>query len=162
MLHERRFNKHRGRYILRPRYIYIYAPLCVTERSSFENLLHGGVIHGIIKYGFSMWSCVFGRVVYFALLWTDRSICVTHLVNFPSCPVRLIYSWNFCIPFFLVIFLDPLLNKRNHEMTQSANITTTARRLLWSKCLNGGQACIAPNHVLVHEKVVFLFSVTLG
>ena len=32
---------------------------------------------------------------------------------------------------------------------EDANPATTARRLLWGRCLNAGQTCLAPNHVLV-------------
>ncbi|WP_224491193.1 aldehyde dehydrogenase [Robertkochia flava] len=35
----------------------------------------------------------------------------------------------------------------------SANISLTARRLVWGKFLNGGQTCIAPDYLLVHHQV---------
>ncbi|CAN0512322.1 unnamed protein product, partial [Laminaria digitata] len=35
----------------------------------------------------------------------------------------------------------------------SANIQVAARRIVYTKNMNGGQVCIAPDHVLVHEKV---------
>lgn len=34
---------------------------------------------------------------------------------------------------------------------QSANLKTTARRLIWGKLLNCGQTCIAPDYVLIDE-----------
>ncbi|CAN0084283.1 unnamed protein product [Ascophyllum nodosum] len=36
---------------------------------------------------------------------------------------------------------------------QSANLETAARRIAYFKTLNCGQVCIAPDHILVHEKV---------
>jgi aldehyde dehydrogenase (NAD+) len=36
---------------------------------------------------------------------------------------------------------------------QHADITAAARRILWGKFMNAGQTCIAPDYVLVHEKV---------
>jgi len=35
----------------------------------------------------------------------------------------------------------------------SANLKVAARRIAWGKWLNAGQTCIAPDYVLVHEKV---------
>lgn len=35
----------------------------------------------------------------------------------------------------------------------TANLTLTARRLVWGKFINAGQTCIAPDYVLVHESV---------
>ena len=35
----------------------------------------------------------------------------------------------------------------------SADLAVTARRLLWAKSVNAGQTCIAPDYVLVHERV---------
>ena len=34
-----------------------------------------------------------------------------------------------------------------------ANLTEAARKIAWGKCLNGGQTCVAPDYVLVHERV---------
>ncbi|GLH72328.1 aldehyde dehydrogenase [Geothrix limicola] len=34
-----------------------------------------------------------------------------------------------------------------------ANLKEAARKIAWGKCLNGGQTCVAPDYVLVHEKV---------
>ena len=34
-----------------------------------------------------------------------------------------------------------------------ADLEVTARRLVWGKCLNAGQTCIAPDHLLVEEAV---------
>lgn len=36
---------------------------------------------------------------------------------------------------------------------ETANIDITARRLTWGKFLNGGQTCIAPDYLFVHESV---------
>jgi aldehyde dehydrogenase (NAD+) len=36
---------------------------------------------------------------------------------------------------------------------ESADIDQAARTITWVKCINNGQICIAPDHVLVHEKV---------
>ena len=34
-----------------------------------------------------------------------------------------------------------------------ANLREAARKIAWGKCLNGGQTCVAPDFVLVHERV---------
>jgi len=34
-----------------------------------------------------------------------------------------------------------------------ADLAVTARRIAWGRCLNAGQTCIAPDHVLVEERV---------
>lgn len=34
-----------------------------------------------------------------------------------------------------------------------ADLRTAARRIAWGKVLNGGQTCVAPDYVLVHERV---------
>ena len=34
-----------------------------------------------------------------------------------------------------------------------ADIKLAAKRIIWGKCLNGGQTCIAPDYVLVHENI---------
>ncbi len=36
---------------------------------------------------------------------------------------------------------------------QTADIKIAARRIVWGKCLNAGQTCIAPDYLLVHESV---------
>ena len=36
---------------------------------------------------------------------------------------------------------------------KTANIEIAARRVLWGKCVNAGQTCIAPNHVLCTKEV---------
>jgi aldehyde dehydrogenase (NAD+) len=36
---------------------------------------------------------------------------------------------------------------------EDAKVELAARRILWGKCLNAGQTCVAPDHVLVHESV---------
>lgn len=38
-------------------------------------------------------------------------------------------------------------------VTEDANITVTAKRILFGKLLNAGQTCVAPDYVLVDEKV---------
>ncbi len=38
-------------------------------------------------------------------------------------------------------------------VVKGADITTTARRLIWGKGLNAGQTCVAPNHLIVQEKI---------
>lgn len=34
-----------------------------------------------------------------------------------------------------------------------APLETTARRVMWGKCLNAGQTCVAPDHVWVHHSI---------
>lgn len=34
-----------------------------------------------------------------------------------------------------------------------ADMTVTARRIWWGKCLNAGQTCVAPDYVMIHESV---------
>ncbi len=36
---------------------------------------------------------------------------------------------------------------------RDANLETAARRILWGKCMNAGQTCVAPDYVLVEEAV---------
>lgn len=36
---------------------------------------------------------------------------------------------------------------------ESADIRLSARRIIWGKMLNGGQTCVAPDYVVVHESV---------
>lgn len=36
---------------------------------------------------------------------------------------------------------------------ETADLETAARRIAWGKCSNSGQTCIAPDYLLVHEKV---------
>ncbi|MDF2885591.1 MAG: NAD-dependent aldehyde dehydrogenase, partial [Clostridiaceae bacterium] len=36
---------------------------------------------------------------------------------------------------------------------ESANIEQAAKRIIWGKTINAGQTCVAPDYVLVHEKV---------
>lgn len=36
----------------------------------------------------------------------------------------------------------------------TANLSITAKRIVWGKFLNGGQTCVAPDYVLVHESVL--------
>ncbi|WP_238916139.1 aldehyde dehydrogenase [Clostridium sp. YIM B02555] len=38
-------------------------------------------------------------------------------------------------------------------VTESANIEQAAKRIIWGKTINAGQTCVAPDYVLVHEKV---------
>lgn len=37
---------------------------------------------------------------------------------------------------------------------KSADMKTTARRIIWGKCWNAGQTCIAPDYILVQEQVM--------
>ena len=39
---------------------------------------------------------------------------------------------------------------------EGANLEVTARRIIWGKSLNAGQTCIAPDHLLVEEKLLIL------
>lgn len=41
---------------------------------------------------------------------------------------------------------------------QSANIKLAAKRLVWGKFINGGQTCIAPDYILIHESVKTQFT----
>ena len=34
----------------------------------------------------------------------------------------------------------------------TANIKLAAKRIVWGKCINGGQTCIAPDYLLIHKK----------
>ena len=45
---------------------------------------------------------------------------------------------------------------------ESANIRVTARRIAWGKWLNAGQTCVAPDYILVNEKVRQPFLEELG
>ncbi len=36
---------------------------------------------------------------------------------------------------------------------ETANIKVSARRIIWGKCLNSGQTCVAPDYLLVHSNV---------
>lgn len=36
---------------------------------------------------------------------------------------------------------------------ETADLETAAKRIMWGKCLNAGQTCVAPDYVLVQEKV---------
>ncbi len=38
-------------------------------------------------------------------------------------------------------------------VTESADFQITAKRIVWGKFLNGGQTCVAPDYVLVNEKI---------
>ena len=38
-------------------------------------------------------------------------------------------------------------------VTESADFEVTAKRIVWGKFLNGGQTCVAPDYVLVNEKI---------
>jgi len=41
---------------------------------------------------------------------------------------------------------------------ESANIKLAAKRLVWGKFINGGQTCIAPDYILIHESVKTQFT----
>ena len=36
---------------------------------------------------------------------------------------------------------------------KSANLEVSARRIIWGKCYNAGQSCVAPDYALVHEDI---------
>lgn len=36
---------------------------------------------------------------------------------------------------------------------ETANLKMAAKRIAWGKCINGGQTCVAPDYLLVHEGV---------
>ncbi len=38
-------------------------------------------------------------------------------------------------------------------VTESADFEVTAKKIVWGKFLNGGQTCVAPDYVLVNEKI---------
>lgn len=38
-------------------------------------------------------------------------------------------------------------------ITESCNLKTTVKRVVWGKLLNAGQTCIAPDYVLVHKNI---------
>ncbi|RFN57891.1 aldehyde dehydrogenase [Marixanthomonas ophiurae] len=38
-------------------------------------------------------------------------------------------------------------------VTEDCNLKMTVKRMMWAKFLNAGQTCIAPDYVMVHEKV---------
>jgi aldehyde dehydrogenase (NAD+) len=38
-------------------------------------------------------------------------------------------------------------------VASDADIGLAARRIIWGKCLNAGQTCVAPDYVLVDRKV---------
>ena len=49
---------------------------------------------------------------------------------------------------------------------ETANIELAAKRIVWGKCINGGQTCIAPDYLLIHksvkEKFVICFKEEIG
>jgi aldehyde dehydrogenase (NAD+) len=47
-------------------------------------------------------------------------------------------------------------------VTASADITVSARRIAWGKCVNAGQTCVAPDYVLVADAVADQFVQQLG
>ena len=38
-------------------------------------------------------------------------------------------------------------------VTKSADLDVAARRIVWGKFLNGGQTCVAPDYLLIHEEI---------
>ena len=38
-------------------------------------------------------------------------------------------------------------------VTDTCNLKMTVKRLIWAKYLNAGQACVAPDYVLVHKSI---------
>ncbi|KAI8066700.1 Aldehyde/histidinol dehydrogenase [Gongronella butleri] len=43
-------------------------------------------------------------------------------------------------------------------VTQGVNLNTVVQRIAWGKFFNGGQACVAPDYVLLHESLVEPFT----
>jgi aldehyde dehydrogenase (NAD+) len=54
-------------------------------------------------------------------------------------------------------FLTPVVlelgGKSPVIVDEHADLTVAARRIMWAKCLNAGQVCIAPDFAVVHAKV---------
>ena len=46
-------------------------------------------------------------------------------------------------------------------VTETASITTAAKRVAWGKWVNNGQTCVAPDYCLVHRSVVDTFITAL-
>ncbi|UTI42377.1 aldehyde dehydrogenase [Niallia sp. RD1] len=44
---------------------------------------------------------------------------------------------------------------------ETANLTIAAKRIIWSKTLNAGQTCVAPDYIMVHESVKESFIVEM-
>ncbi len=42
-------------------------------------------------------------------------------------------------------------------VSETADLDVAAKRIVWGKFLNGGQTCVAPDYVLVHDKVKMQF-----
>ena len=47
-------------------------------------------------------------------------------------------------------------------VARSADLAVSARRIIWGKCINAGQTCVAPDYVLVHDDVAEEFVAELG
>ncbi len=47
-------------------------------------------------------------------------------------------------------------------VTASADVTVSARRIAWGKCINAGQTCVAPDYVLAHDSIADQFVADLG
>lgn len=45
------------------------------------------------------------------------------------------------------------LGKSPVYLDKTADIETAAKRILWGKCINAGQTCIAPDYLLCTEEV---------
>lgn len=58
-------------------------------------------------------------------------------------------------------FLTPVIlelgGKNPCFVDRDANLEIAARRIVWGKCLNSGQTCIAPDYVIVHQSVKTAF-----
>ncbi|MGY0408619.1 MAG: aldehyde dehydrogenase [Polaribacter sp.] len=54
-------------------------------------------------------------------------------------------------------FLTPITlelgGKNPCIIDETANIQLAAKRIVWGKCINGGQTCIAPDYLLIHTSV---------
>ena len=57
----------------------------------------------------------------------------------------------------LIPYVLELGGKSPVIVTESADISVTARRVLWGKLLNAGQTCIAPDYALVQESIAERF-----
>ena len=55
-------------------------------------------------------------------------------------------------PMFKKLSLE-LGGKNPCIIDETANIELAAKRIVWGKCINGGQTCIAPDYLLIHKSV---------
>lgn len=57
----------------------------------------------------------------------------------------------FCVSVINVILF--LLGKSPVYIDSSADIEVAAKRILWGKCANSGQTCVAPDYILCSKEV---------